>query len=155
MFLPPDGEHIKLLAMRRIYLVFLTLFLGPMVMSQQIMTPCDSAAAVSYDGLDFHGKFAVKFSSDGQSNYFLIDFSRFTERFEQIYFLESSFGVKEIVNLGYYGATTPVCYKAAVQYPVGEILNKFETLLLSTRKTDLELTPAEKEQWLSAHDKYK
>lgn len=155
MFLPPDGEHIKLLAMRRIYLVFLTLFLGPMVMSQQIMTPCDSAAAVSYAGLNFQGKFALKFSSDVQSNYFLIDFSRFADRFEQIYFLESSFGVKEIVNLGYFGATTPVCYKAAVQYPVVDVLNKFEALLLSTRKTDLELTPAEKEQWLSDHDKYK
>ncbi len=141
--------------MRRIYLVFLTLVFSEMVMSQQIMSPCDSAASVSYAGLDFHGKFALKFSSDEQSNYFLIDFSGFSERFSQIHFLESSFSVEEIVNLGFLGAKTPVCFKAAIQYPVVEILDKFEVLLLATRKAEMELTPKAKEQWLSDHDKYK
>lgn len=155
MFLLPDGEHFNFFAMRRVYLVFLTLFFGPMVMSQQNMTPCDSAAAVSYAGLNFQGKFALKFSSDEQSNYFLIDFSRFTDRFGQIFFLESSFSVKEIVNLGYHDASSPVCYKAANQYDIAEILGKFESLLQRTRKTDLEMTTAEKEQWLSDHNKYK
>ena len=141
--------------MRRIYLLFLTLIFAPMVMSQQIMTPCDSAAEASFAGINFHGKFALRISSDENCNYFLIDFSGLSDRFEQIYFLENSFGVKEIVNLGYHGTSSPVCYKAAIQYPIDDILSKFDALLQKTRKTNQELSTDEKVHWLSVHDKYK
>jgi hypothetical protein len=122
---------------------------------QSEIKPGEPGYIDQFSKLNFNGKFALLVETDARSNYFLLDFSILKSRFERIFFMEKSFSVNEVVNLGFEAEKDRVCFKAAVNYSETEILQQFDLLLEKTKKISASWNDSEKSAWLLKNDKYK
>lgn len=107
-----------------------------------------------YANFDFKGKFASRLDIDQIPFCFIVDFDKLEGNFEMVYFMEKSFSVQEIVNLGYQPGQKRVLFKSFSQYPESLILQKFDELFKMVKADSEKWNMQEKENWLLKHDKY-
>ena len=117
--------------------------------------PNDSSFIRKYANFDFKGKFAASIGTVEVNNYFILDFSNLSTRFERVYFMNLSFSESKIINVDPDVSKNTVCFMANKQYNVSEILDLFDRLRQSTSKIALSWSQDEKNQWLKENDKYK
>lgn len=141
--------------MKRLCFLFLAFAAFYAVSAQNAPQPGEPGFLEQYAHYDFKGNFSAVIKSDPASNYYLLDFSMLSTRFEKIYFMNKSFSVNEVVNLGYESGKNIVCFKSSTSYPVNEVTAKFNHLLKDTKEISRTWDTAAQSDWLLKNDKYK
>lgn len=139
-------------------LFFLCILTGnmKMVQAQQVVVdPADSLFNLKFAGFKFNGEFAVKATGDELNNYYLVDMTRFPERFARVYFMNDMCKNPEVFNIDPEITRNRIWFQSNKRYPEKQIIE----LLNSAMKRSVELTglytEPEKAKWLKENDKYK
>jgi hypothetical protein len=103
---------------------------------------------------NFGGKFAARLVDYPIPDCYITNFEKFKDNFEAVYFMEQSFSVREIVNMGYQPGQKRVIFKSFTQYSENNILNKLNELFAAVKKVSEQWSAREKDIWLLKHDKY-
>jgi len=140
-----------------VYLVFMGLFLFPQFIKAQQngFDPGDKAVEQKYAHYNFNGKFAVKAESDETNNYYLVDFSRFQDKFERITFMEMVFRDDNIAAMNSDLSKDCLWFSAHRNRPEKDILILFNDYREATVKKASTLSEKDKSEWLKENDKYK
>jgi hypothetical protein len=117
--------------------------------------PSNPAFQETYRNFDFRGKFSARVLQDTENNYFLVDFSKLTVKYEKVYFMNLSFNEGRIVNLDGDLSHDKIWFGANRKYPEQDILNLFTELKDKTEHSSQALDSEQKSAWLKANDKYK
>ena len=142
--------------MKRILVIIVLLFSSCLIWAQADgIHPGDPGFRQKYADFDFKGRFAVVIEQNSLDNYFLLDFSKLTSRFERVYFLNLGFTSYKIVNLDPVVTEDKICYMANAKYDINELVNLFEELKNKTAQNAATWTEDEKAKWLKDNDKYK
>ncbi len=138
-------------------LVFTLILLGAFAMNAQNtgIDPGDASFIQKYQNFDFKGRFAVMIDHQDQNNYYLLDFSQFSSRFEKVYFMNLSFSNYRIINIDPDIAKSRVCFMSNVKYSETEVVAIFDDLKKNTSAIANQWTVEEKAKWLKENDKYK
>jgi hypothetical protein len=102
----------------------------------------------------FGGKFAVMPGSDMDYDYYLVDLTRLSTRFERIYFLNLAYKSDSIVNIDPDINDTMMWFKAYNQYKFSEIECLFDTYRDEANNAYKTFTEEERDAWLKTYDKY-
>lgn len=141
--------------MKRYIFLFIAIAAIHQVNAQNGPKPGEPGFLDLYTHYNFNGQFSARVTSDQNYNYFILDFSLLNTRFEKIYFMNRSFSVNEVVNLGFEADKNIVCFKTLKSYKENEIQLKFEALLKETKKYSSEWDSVSQQEWLLKNDKYK
>ncbi len=138
---------------------FLLLGFSARVSAQQndetVIDPGNPSFQATYRNFDFKGNFAATAIHGDVNNYFLVDFSKLTGKFEKVYFMSLSFGEPRIVNIDSDLSHDKIWFQANKSYREPDILHLFVTLKEKTDQYSKTLTDEQKASWLKANDKYK
>ncbi len=139
------------------FLLFSLIFLGTLTISAQNggIQPDDPSFIKRYENFDFKGQFAVLIDKDTRNNYFLLDFSKFSSRFERVYFMNLSFTSSKIVNIDPNIARDRICFISNQIYNEADIVKIFDELKSKTTDISATWSQDEKSKWLKENDKYK
>ena len=101
--------------MKRIILFSFILFAALTIRAQKEgINPGDPSFNKKYENFDFKGQFAVLVYKTGDYNYLLLDFSKFSTRFERIYFMNLSFTSDKLINIDSDIAKNEVWFKSEI-----------------------------------------
>ena len=125
------------------------------IRAQQFVQFDDPAFRAKYVTFEFGNHFSAYIQSDDVNNYFLVDFTRLTTRFQKIWFINLTFGEKKIVNIDSDLNKGYVCFVANKRFSSGEIEKLFDDLLEKTTRASAEMTVEKQSEWLRNNDKYK
>ena len=139
------------------YLLFALLFLGTLTINAQNggIQPDDPSFIKRYENFDFKGQFAVLIDKDTRNNYFLLDFSKFSSRFERVYFMNLSFTSSKIVNIDPHITRDRICFISSQIYNEADIVKIFDELRSKTNDISVTWSQDEKSKWLKENDKHK
>lgn len=138
-------------------LLFSLILLGTLTINAQNggIQPDDPSFIKRYENFDFKGQFAVLIDKDTRNNYFLLDFSKLSSRFERIYFMNLSFTSSKIVNIDPHVTRDRICFISNQIYHDADILKIFDELKSKTTDISATWSQDEKSKWLKENDKYK
>jgi len=108
-----------------------------------------------FDQEEFQGRFSVKVTSDGDFDYYVIDMTHFSDRFERVYFINMTYSQSKLVNMDRSVDKGQYWFKAYYTYKEEEIICIFKDLKEETLKVAAAMTSSEKSSWLSSNDKFK
>lgn len=146
-------EHMKiLLSLVLFFWISLT-----MAQENEMISPCGSAEGIEliYDQQDFQGRFAVLVLHKGEYDYYVIDQTQLTERFEKIYFLNLAYSENRLISIDHSIDKDQLWIKSFNQNNEREVLDVLTDMKADTQKAFLRMTDAEKSVWLSKYDKFK
>jgi hypothetical protein len=108
-----------------------------------------------FDQQDFAGRFSVMSQSDENYDYYVIDLTRFNDRFERIYFMNLTYDDGRLVNLDPELEKDQTWFKVYYTHKESEITCLFNDMKEKTDEAARKMSEAEKSSWLSVHDKFK
>jgi hypothetical protein len=108
-----------------------------------------------FDQQKFEGRFSVKITSDGDFDYYVIDLTHFSDRFERVYFINKTYAQSKLVNMDQNVDKDQYWFKAYYIYREEDITCIFKDLKEETLGISEKMTPAEKSSWLASNDKFK
>ncbi len=119
--------------------------------------PHDQQKPISlfFDQDEFEGRFSVMFHSDENYDYYVIDLTRFNDRFERVYFMNLTYAESKIVNIDADIGNDKTWFKAYYTHKEAEITCLFNELKEKTDNASLGMTSDEKAAWLAQNDKFK
>lgn len=119
--------------------------------------PHDQQKPISlfFDQDGFEGRFSVMFHSDENYDYYVIDLTRFNDRFERVYFMNLAYAEPKIVNIDSDIEKDKTWFKAYYTHKEAEITCLFNELKEKTDNASLGMTSDEKAAWLAQNDKFK
>jgi hypothetical protein len=117
--------------------------------------PSDPLFAKRYADFDFQGKFSALVISDEVNNYYLVDFSLLSTRFEKIYFMNLAFKNGKVVNIDPNVGRKQVWFQSNKKFTALEVQEVFDRLRAKTTEASLDLTDQQKADWLKENDKYR
>lgn len=138
-----------------LFTVFLFLSVKGIHAQGFIYDPGDTILLKSAESFDFKGKFVVRYANDEKNRYYLADFSKFSGRFEKVFFMNQVFTEQRIVNIDGDISKNQVWFLASIIYPESDIVALFEQLKKETEEKARGMSQAEMEWWLKQNDKYK
>lgn len=146
----------SVLFLRALYVISLVLALPLNLLSQEkYINPADPQFRQQYDSMVFGDKFVLLAESDQTNNYFIADFSKFSSKFEKVYFLSLVFPSKNVVNIDGDLSHDRIWFLANKKYSSEEVIKE----LLEDKEKSISfaasLTEDEKNNWLKTNDKYK
>ena len=142
------------------FLLTLTLLFAGFAVSAQTsenqeINPKDPVFRQKYEKYDFNGKFSARVLTDNTNNYFLVDFSKFKDKYEKVYFLSLVFKDGKVVNIDGDIKQDKLWFLSNTKYSPDEINNLLQNLKDQTSKSSNALTDDQKANWLLKNDKYK
>jgi hypothetical protein len=108
-----------------------------------------------FDQKDFEGRFSVMSQSDENYDYYVIDLTRFTDRFERVYFMNLTYDDNRLVNLDADIEKDQTWFKTYYTNNEKVMTCLFNDLKEKTQETAQKMSPAERSEWLAVHDKFK
>ncbi len=141
--------------MRKLF--FYLLFAGILTpaIAQEINIHARPECDETLNEYSFDGAFAIYIREDGVSNYYLVDGTLLSSRFERVYFMEQSFASSEIINMGFNPDCDRICFKADKQYVRPTIIARLAECKEKARQISREWCKEQQVKWLQEHDKYK
>jgi hypothetical protein len=109
---------------------------------------------LTYDQSQFNGRFAVMALSQEDFDYYVTDITKFSGRFEKIYFLNLTYGDNRIVNIDADIEKPQLWFKAHYQYSQNEMTCLLDDFMKETNKISLSWTESDKAAWLQKFDKF-
>jgi hypothetical protein len=141
---------------RGFLLYFLLTGVAVVSMAQQtFIDPSDSALIRKYTNFDFHGNFAMMVEKDNLNNYYLVDLTSFSGRFERIWFMNLVFQHPEVVNIDPEISRKQIWFQAHSRYSEKSILDQLYVCKKETMTVSERWSTTEKSNWLKMNDKYK
>jgi hypothetical protein len=139
------------------FIFFSLIFVGTLTVQAQSkgIDPGDASFIQKYENFDFKGQFAVLIEQYDPNNYFLIDFSKLSTRFERVYFMNLSFTNYKIVNVDPDISKNKICFMSNKLNSEKEVIAIFDELKKKTSIVADTWSEAEKSKWLNENDKYK
>ena len=135
------------------------LFTGVAVIAQSTekltINPGDPTFRMKYENVDFHGKFSVQVLSDSTNNYYLVDFSKFRDKYEKVFFMSLIFQEGKVVDLDGDFTHDKIWFLSDLKYSIKEINGLFQDLKDKVIKNSDMLSDVQKAEWLRTNDKYK
>ena len=122
---------------------------------QPVVQPDDPAFIAKYANLDFRGRFALAVDKDASNNYFLLDFSKLSTRFEKVCYMNLSFTYHELVNIDPDITKTRVCFSASRNYAETEVIKLFDEIKEKVNSMAASWSEDRKSDWMKSNDKYK
>ncbi len=104
---------------------------------------------------DFGDKFSVFYSSDEQFDYYVVDLTKFEDRFQRVYFMILSYKEPRLVNLDGDINKDQTWFKSYYTSKETEITCLFNDLKEQTGQAATNMTAQEKSEWLNSNDKFK
>ena len=109
---------------------------------------------LQFDQEKFGDQFSAMVVEDLEYNYYVVDLTKFSSRFEKIYFLNLIYQDQKVVNIDPDVDGLQMWFKAYDRFDINEI-----TCLLNDQKDQAieagaSFTDAERSKWLESHDKY-
>jgi hypothetical protein len=125
------------------------------VVGNKMITDQQRPLDLVFDQEEFQGRFSVKVTSDGDFDYYVVDLTDFSDRFERVYFVNLTYSQSKLVNMDRSVDKGQYWFKAYYTYKEEEITCIFKDLKEETLKVAAEMNPSEKSSWLSSNDKFK
>jgi len=119
------------------------------------INPQDPAFREKFSHLSFDGKFYILAVKDQFNNYYMADFTQFSERFEKVYFINLVSFSSKIESIDNDLSQPRPWFMAGNTYPDKEIASEFNELREKTLKASSTLTDKEKANWMQKNDKLK
>ncbi|MBE0647200.1 MAG: hypothetical protein IH596_05385 [Bacteroidales bacterium] len=123
--------------------------------SQSVIDPHDPVFREQFKDVAFGEELALFAAADNTNNYFILDMTRFSSRFEKIWFLYRIFQEEKVVNIDSDISSSRFWFLANRKYSEKEVLDIFSELKKSTDEVSGRMTEEEKSEWMKANDKYK
>ena len=119
------------------------------------INPADPVFRQKYENFDFKGKFSAQVLMDNTNNYFLVDFSKFKDKYEKVVFLTLVFQNGKVVNIDSDLKQDKIWFLSDKQNSVEEVNKLLQNLKDKAIKTSDALSDDQKAKWLLENDKYK
>lgn len=103
---------------------------------------------------EFQGRFSVMFHSDENYDYYVIDLTRFKDRFEKVYFMNLTYADSRIVNIDGDLGKDQTMFKSYYTNKEDDITCLFKDLKEKTDQASLSMNAGEKSAWLATNDKF-
>jgi hypothetical protein len=109
----------------------------------------------TFEQADFQDRFAVMAASEEEFDYYVTDLTRFTDRFEKVYFLNLTYSDHRIVNIDANIESDQLWFKAHYKYEQAAMTCLLEDFMKETKQVSQSWTETEKNTWLQQYDKFK
>ena len=116
--------------------------------------PSDTGSREWINQIRFDGSLAKKVCSDSVRDYYLMDLTKFSCRFELLWFMNLVFQDDKLVNIDPNVDHDRMWFTAVRRYPEQEILEVFGSLFRRAQERTGQLSLQEQENWLKRNDKY-
>ena len=138
-----------------IALLFAGFFISAQTSEDLKIDPKDPVFRQKYEKVDFNGKFSVQVLKDNTNNYFLVDFSKFKDKYEKVFFMTLIFQNGKVVNLDSDLKLDKVWFLSNKLFSIEEINDLLQNLKDQTIQKSNTLSEDQKAKWLLENDKYK
>jgi hypothetical protein len=111
--------------------------------------------ALVFNQEEFQGRLSVLFHSDENYDYYVIDLTRFKDRFEKVYFMNLTYSDPKVFNIDGDLDKDQTMFKSFYTNKESEITCLFKDLKEKTDEASLRMSNEEKSAWLATNDKFK
>jgi hypothetical protein len=109
---------------------------------------------LTFNQEEFRGRFSVLVQSDENYDYYVIDLSNFTDRFERIYFMNLTYSESKLISIDGDPEKGQAWFKSYYTNKETEVTCLFNDLKEKTTKAGTSMSSEEISAWLAKNDKF-